>query len=183
MARRYANALFDVAKKSQHLEQVERDLTTFSTLVETHPDLQRVFDTPAIAPQKKRALLDALLDRSGFDGEVRRLLEMLADRDRLGQLSGVAAAFADRLRQERHVLQAQIVTALPLEDAQRASLQGALRQASGAEVTMSERVDPAIIGGVVARVGSLVFDASVSRQLERLRQRLTEAGVTRTPEA
>jgi F-type H+-transporting ATPase subunit delta len=175
VARRYANALVDVANKAGRLEQIERDFTSFATLVDAHADLKRVFESSAIPPSRKRALLEALLDKNGVAGEVRRLLLMLAERDRLGQLSDIVAAFEDRLREQRHEVRAQIVTAAPLNDAQRTSLQQALHEASGADVTMAERVDPAIIGGVVARVGSLVFDASVSRQLDRLKQRLTEA--------
>jgi len=66
------------------------------------------------------------------------------------------------------------VTALPLNDADRTSLKNALRRASGADVAMSEQVNPSIVGGFVARVGSLVFDASLTRQLERMRQRLLQ---------
>jgi F-type H+-transporting ATPase subunit delta len=99
---------------------------------------------------------------------------MLADRDRLALLPAVTAAFDERVRRERHVLQAEVVTAVPLPDAQRAALSGALRRAAGSELTITEKVDPAIIGGVIARVGSLVFDGSVTRQLERMKQRLLE---------
>jgi F-type H+-transporting ATPase subunit delta len=99
---------------------------------------------------------------------------MLADRDRLMLLSEVRAAFEARLRQERHVLQAEVVTAVPLPESQRDSLVAALRQAAGSDLALTERVDPAIIGGVIARVGSLVFDGSVTRQLERMKQRLLQ---------
>jgi len=172
--RRYAVALFDVAKKANRLEQVERDLTEFAAFVRDHDDVRRAFEAPAVAPQKKRALLDALLDRSELRGEVPQLLRMLADRDRLGQLSEVVAAFNDRLRQERKIVEAHVVTALPLNDAERTSLKNALRRASGADVAMSEQVNPSIVGGFVARVGSLVFDASLTRQLERMKQRLLQ---------
>jgi len=172
--RRYAVALFDVAKKANRLEQVDRDLTAFAAFVRDHDDVRRAFEAPAVAPQKKRALLDALLDRSELRGEVPQLLRMLADRDRLGQLSEVVAAFDDRLRHERNIVEAHVVTALPLNDADRTSLKNALRRASGADVAMSEQVNPSIVGGFVARVGSLVFDASLTRQLERMKQRLLQ---------
>jgi F-type H+-transporting ATPase subunit delta len=89
-------------------------------------------------------------------------------------LPGVTAAFDERVRQERHLLQAEVVTAVPLPDAQRTALAGALRRAAGSDLTITEKVDPSIIGGVIARVGSLVFDGSVTRQLERMKQRLLE---------
>ena len=94
---------------------------------------------------------------------------MLADRDRLALLPPVAAAFAERLMDAKRLAQADVVTAVPLTAASRAALADALGRASGKSVTMTERVDPAIIGGVVARIGTFVYDASVAGQLERLR--------------
>jgi F-type H+-transporting ATPase subunit delta len=175
VARRYAGALFDVARKNQTLDRVEAQLELFAQLLDAHADLRRIFDTPAVAPQKKRAILDAVLEKAGDnDSEVRQLLRMLADRDRLMLLPEVRAAFEARLRQERRVLQAELVTAVPLPEGQRESLVAALRKAAGSDLALTERVDPAIIGGVVARVGSLVFDGSVTRQLERMKQRLLQ---------
>jgi len=175
VARRYAGALFDVAKKNNTLDAAERQMGAFSDLLGGHPELRRVLETPAIAASKKRAIVDALLEKgTGIDGEVLRLLRMLADRDRLGLLPEIVSGFGDRLRQERKVLRAEIVTAVPLPETQRASLGAALRRATGSELMLTEKVDPSIIGGVVARVGSLVFDGSVTRQLERMKQQLLE---------
>ena len=175
IARRYAGALFDVARRIHTLDRAERDLHVFNEFLSAQAELRRVFEMPAVAPSKKRAILDELLARTPeLDGEVPRLLRMLADRDRLMLLPGITAVFEERLRQERHVLQAEVVTAVPLPDAQRESLTAALRRAAGSDLTVTENVDPSIIGGLVARVGSLVFDGSVTRQLERMKQRLLE---------
>ena len=175
VARRYAGALFDVAKKKNTLDVVEQQMHAVGELLDSHSELRRVFETPAVGAPKKRAILESLLQKAtDINGEVRELLRMLADRDRLTLLPQISAAFADRLRQERHVLPAEIVTAVPLPDPQRASLGAALRRATGSELIMTERVDPSIIGGVVARVGSLVFDGSVTGQLERMKQQLLE---------
>jgi F-type H+-transporting ATPase subunit delta len=175
VARRYAGALFEVARRNGTIDRAERQLHEFNHLLVDHDELRRAFDTPAVAPQKKRAILEAVLDKAGnLDGEVPQMLRMLADRDRLVLLPGVTAAFDERVRQERHLLQAEVVTAVPLPDAQRAALAVALRRAAGSDLTITEKVDPSIIGGVIARVGSLVFDGSVTRQLERMKQRLLE---------
>jgi F-type H+-transporting ATPase subunit delta len=175
VARRYAGALFDVARRNATLVRVDSQLAAFRGLLDEHAELRRVFESPAVPPQKKRAILDAILERGGgVDGEVRQVLRMLADRDRLALLAEIAGAFDARLRQERRLLRAEVVTAVPLPDAQRASLASALSRAAGSELTITEKVDPAIIGGVVARVGSIVFDGSVARQLERMRARLLQ---------
>ncbi len=175
IARRYAGAIFDVAKKNNRLDRVEAQLDAFTRLVAERAELRKVFEIPVIPPHKKRAVLEALLERMPeIDGEVREMLRMLADRDRLVLLPAIAAGLQDRLRQHRHVVPAEIVTAVPLPDAQRTTLAAALRRASGSDITISEKVDPAIVGGVVARVGSVVFDGSVTRQLERMKQRLLD---------
>ncbi len=173
VARRYAAAQFDVAVTGQVLDAVERDLVAVADLTASHEDLRRVFETPAIAPQKKRALVTALLAHAGpVQAEVARLLGMLADRDRLGLLADIQEAFAERVREVRRVVPAEVVTAAPLGDARRAALAEALGRATGRTVTLTERVDPAILGGVIAKVGSVVYDGSVVRQIERMREQL-----------
>jgi F-type H+-transporting ATPase subunit delta len=179
IARRYAGALFDVVHRSgpvEHAEQAGRELAEFSRVVAEHDGLRKTFDTPAVPPQKKRAVLEALLAASPeMSGEVRRLLLLLAEQDRLMLLAEVAEAYAERLRASQRIVPAEIVTAVPLPEDRRAALAAALSQAAGMEVVMRERVDPALIGGVVARVGSTVYDGSVARQLERMKTaRLTE---------
>ena len=131
----------------------------------------------AMPPQVKRSVLTALVKQMDpISVELQRLLDLLAERDRLGMILAVAAAFTERLMKARKILPAEIVTAVPLSEANRTAITQALAKAVGSEVTITERVDPAIIGGVVAKVGSVVFDGSVTRQLERLGQRLrTEA--------
>ena len=101
-----------------------------------------------------------------------RLLGLLADRDRLAMVADVADAFGERVMKAKRIVPAEVVTAVPLGEASRAALTAALGRAAGAEVTMTERVDPAIIGGVIAKVGSVVFDGSVTTQLARMKQKL-----------
>ena len=173
IARRYAAALFDVVRKINGVERAEQDLAALKALLTSNPELAAVFSSAAIPPQKKRAVVDALVAQSGVTAEVGRLLTLLADRDRLAMAADVADAFAERLQQERRVISADIVTAVPLDAPRRDALAHALGKASGATITMTERVDPNIIGGVVATVGGTVFDGSVTTQLEHMRRRLT----------
>jgi len=177
IARRYAGALFDVTRKAGTEDRAGQELSTLASVVTGHAELRQVFETPALPPQVKRSVLTALVSQMGpISGELQRLLDLLGERDRLGMIPVVASAFTERLMQARKILPAEIVTAVPLSEASRTALVGALAKAVGTQVTISERIDPAIIGGVVAKVGSVVFDGSVTRQLERLGQRLrTEA--------
>ena len=172
-ARRYAAVLFEVVQAKGDLGKVEGELQQFVELVEGHQELQTVLAHPAIPALKKRELIKAILNASpDISPEVRRLLLMLAERDRLGSLRDVASAFTGRLMAHRKVMDAEVVTADTLPGAQRDALARALSAAAGAEVRIKESVDPSIVGGIVARVGSVVYDASLTRQLEKMRQQL-----------
>ena len=173
IARRYAVALFDVLGSRGDLDRAGRDLVAIAGVVNGHAQLQKVLETPAVPPSKKRGIVDALLTDSGVMPEVRRLLLLLADSDRLTLLSEISQAFADRLMELRRVVPAEVVTAVALEPADREALAAALGRATGTQVTLTERVDPEIVGGLIARVGSLVFDGSLTRQVQRLREQLS----------
>ncbi len=173
IARRYAAALFDVTHKAGTEERAGRDLAAVAALVAGHDQLRKVLETPALPLQKKKALFEAIVAREGGPGvETQRMLSMLADRDRLMLLADVAQAFADRLLEAKRVVPAEVVTAVPLAEERRAALAKALGKATGSQVMLTARVDPSIIGGVVAKVGSVLLDGSITRQLERLGQRL-----------
>lgn len=173
VARQYARALYDVAAREHQVDAVGRDLAGVAALVESYPELKAVFDTPLVTPRKKHALVDALVAAGGpVRPEVSRLLTMLADRDRLRIVGDLAAAYAARVMDAGQAVSADVVTAVPLSTEGQAQLADALGKVTGRTVTVTARVDPAIVGGVVARVGSLVFDGSVVRQIERLRERL-----------
>jgi F-type H+-transporting ATPase subunit delta len=175
LARRYATALFDVTSPLGHAEAADADLQAFAALVASHPELSRLLASPMVPAARKQALVKALLDKSGETSvEVRRLLDLLAERDRLAHLGLVASAFAERLVASHNVVQAEVVTAVPLADGQRSALEAALGQAAGARLRVDLRIDPAIVGGVVARVGSLVFDGSVVTQIARMHQKLLQ---------
>lgn len=174
-ATRYARALFDIALgEKKDLQHTFRDLKAFADLFETNDGLQRVLTNPAIPASRKRAVAEELLARSGdVEAAVGKLLLLLAERDRLALLPAVRDAFEVRLMDHLHVLRAQVTTAEMLPSDQVAKIRDGLKRATGRDVQLETNVDPAIIGGAVARIGSTVYDGSVTRQLERMRERLT----------
>ena len=171
---RYARALFDVALKESEPGQVEQELSSITTLIRDHADLQRALESPSVPPTGKKAVVEALVQRAGFSPAVSKLLLMLAERDRLVLLPEVLGAFQAKLRDQRKVLEAEVTTAMPLEPAQQAALQQRLSAATAREVTVTTKVDPALIGGVVARIGTMVYDGSLATQLAKLKGRLAE---------
>jgi F-type H+-transporting ATPase subunit delta len=176
-ATRYARALFDVALKEQvDVEQVGRELTEFSTLVEGHDTLQRVLANPAVPTPRKRAVIEALVAQAGpMTPAVAKLLVLLAERDRAALLPQVAAAYRARLLDHAQVVRAEVTTAVALPSERLAALRQGLARATGRDVQLENRVEPAIIGGAVTRIGSTVYDGTITRQLQKMRESLTRA--------
>ena len=177
VARRYAGALFDVTEPRGTSLQAQASLSSVRALIAEHADLKNVLESPAVPGRQKRAILEAVLAKlPPLNQEAARLLTALADRDRLGLIDLVGTQFDDRLLDKSRVVNADVVTAMPLGTEQKAALAAALGRAVEREVRIHARVDPSIVGGVIARVGSVVFDGSLTRQLEKMKTRLaTEA--------
>jgi F-type H+-transporting ATPase subunit delta len=170
---RYARALFDVARQEADIEQAGRDLAAFAQLVAGHEALARVLSNPAVPAARKRAVIEQLLARAGtVVPVVGKLLLLLAERDRLALLPEVAAAYQDRLMAHAKVVRAEVVTAIGLPPDRVTALQQGLAQATGGQVQIAMRVDPSIIGGAITRIGSTVYDGSVMRQLEKIKEAL-----------
>jgi F-type H+-transporting ATPase subunit delta len=172
---RYARAVFDtIVAEQKDLDQTQADLRGFADLFRLHEGLARVLTNPAIPAARKRGVVEQLMARRGsLQPAVGKLLLLLAERDRLALVPEVAQAFDDRLMDHRRVIRADVVTAVEVPDDRMRALADGLHRATGRDVQLQTRVDASIIGGAVARIGSTVFDGSVARQLERLREALT----------
>ncbi|MBM3777196.1 MAG: ATP synthase F1 subunit delta [Acidimicrobiia bacterium] len=173
-AARYARALFDVALREQVLERAGDDLAAFSGLYERHDDLRQSFSNPAVPTAAKLAVVDQLIARLTPSPQVGRLLQMLADRDRLDLLPDLNGIYRERLMDHQQVIRAEIVTAEALDADRVDGLRQRLASATGRTVQVSARVDPALVGGLVAKIGSTVYDGSVATQLTRMRSRLSQ---------
>jgi len=174
-ASRYARALFDVAlREKADLDGVETALASFVDLFPQHPPLAKVLLNPAVPVQRKRAAVGDLATRLGLPSMVAKLLALLADRDRLIILPDLVTAYRERVMTYRKVVRADVTTAMPLSPDKTQALERSLAAVTGRTVSMHARVDPSIIGGIVAKVGSTVYDASVTRQLQRMKDRLAE---------
>lgn len=171
---RYARALFDVASKEGDLQQAGRDLASFNELVANHEALAKIFANPAIPAPKKKAVVEQLIAHGGaISPIVAKLLLLLADRDRLPLLPDIVTAYQSRLMDHAKVVRAEIVTAVSLPPDRLAALEQGLAQATGRQVQLASRIDPSIIGGAIAKVGSTVYDGSVTRQLQKMKETLT----------
>jgi F-type H+-transporting ATPase subunit delta len=170
----FARALFDVARHSDPV-RIGQELHGFVSLVEAHPDLLKVLVNRTIPPAAKANVLRELFKLQPVSDTLARLLILLAERDQLIILPEIATLYEQRLLDYLQVVRAEVTTAQPLSAEHHQALERGLAQATGRRVQMTTRVDPAILGGLVARIGSRVFDGSVARHLARVRERLVEA--------
>jgi F-type H+-transporting ATPase subunit delta len=174
-AARYARALFDVAVTDRlDLERAEQELVAFAGVLKANPSLGRVLTNPAVPAPRKAAVVRELLTRSSVLPQVGRLLTLLAERDRLMLLDDLIAAFQDRVMEHHQVVRAELTTAIELPADRVAVLREGLARATGRRVHLQTRVDPSIVGGAVTRIGSTVYDGSVTGQLQRLKERLLD---------
>lgn len=172
-ATRYARALLDVALKEQaDLSLIDSQLADFAALVTSHDDLRKALLNPAVPAPRKRAAVSELVAQARLQPILAKTLVLLAERDRLAILPDVVEAFRQRLMDLRNIVRAEVTTATPLTPENLQAIQRSLAVATGRTVDLSARVDPSIVGGMVARVGSTVYDGSVVNHLQRIRQRL-----------
>ena len=174
---RYARALFDVTQaEGKDLVQTERDLSGFAQVISANEPLHRVLTNPAIPATRKKAVVEQLIARAGaLQPAVAKLLLVLAERDRLALVPDVARAFVSRLMDHQNVVRAEIVTAVALSPERVTALTDELKRVTGRNVHIATRVDESIIGGAVAKIGSTVYDGSITRQLERIKETLASA--------
>ncbi len=172
-AQRYADAAFAVARDQNALDPWQQGLDEVASLL-SRPDVATALTSPAVPETQKRAALDQLAP--GLPPLLRNLLHLLIERSRLAEVPNVAAAFRYLVNEERGLVTAEVTTAIPLDaELQRQVAQrlGAYLQHDPQKLVIESRVDPRIIGGVVARVGDTLIDDSVRGRIERLRRALT----------
>jgi len=172
-AARYARALFDVALKESDPVGVERDLAAFAGLMSGNAELHGALTNPAVPASAKHRIAEALGTRLNAAPPARKLFLLLADRDRLGIVPDLLAIYRERLMEHQQVVRAEVTTAAPLSPERATQIEQQLAALTGRKVDMKTSVDPAIIGGVVTRIGSTVYDGSIATRLAKLKEKLT----------
>jgi F-type H+-transporting ATPase subunit delta len=172
---RYAHAFLQVVTAAKlDTAAIDREFADFIATWDDSPELREFFSNPAVPAPQKMGFLDKLNARLGLQKELRNLLAVLIDNDRIGQVSEVAQAYRRLLQEQSGIRQAEIVTARELNEKERGALVEEIGKLAGARVEASFRLDPAILGGAVVRIGSTVYDGSVRGRLERLKEALIQ---------
>ncbi len=172
VARRYAIALADVVLKHGETETVKTELKDWEDLIKSNNNLQTAFSSPAIAHLSKEKVLEGLLAKTKPSKTTANFLRVLLQNSRLTELSEINEKFASVLDERNGIIAAEVISARPLSDAEKAEFQVNLNRLTGKKVNLNFDIDENIIGGVVTRVGSTVYDGSVKTQLENLKQQL-----------
>jgi F-type H+-transporting ATPase subunit delta len=171
---REARALLEVATRESDPDRVGDELDVVAEAMRTQPEVQALLLNPGVAVARKIQALQVIASSLGLTPLVAKLLAVFAERESLRLIPELAAAYRTRLLERRNIALAEITTAMPLSAETAERVARALGEASGKQVLVSSRVDATIIGGVVARIGSTVYDGSVTTQLARMRQKLVE---------
>ena len=174
-SRRYARALLDVALAQSDAAALRRELEAATALLGANPELRQVLGNRALAAERKKKLALAIWTEPGASVIFRRLLSLLAERDRLELLPAIASAYRALLLAHQNVAAAQVVSAVPLEKEPLAALEAALRKATGRGVEIEANLDRELLGGILVKLGGRHYDGSVRGRLKALRASLVGA--------
>lgn len=171
-ARRYAKALHLIAREAGAMAAVGEDLERFRQAFDSDAETHDVLTRPWIKAVDRRAIAVAIAERAGAGKTVRDFVGLVAERGRMDHLREILAAFRDMVDEDLGQARADVRTAAPLTDAERDELARRLGGALGKRILLEERMDPTLLGGFVAQVGSYIVDGSLDGQLARMRERL-----------
>ncbi len=171
---RYAMAFADVVTAAKlDTAAIDSRLTDFLATWDGSAELRTFFVNPAVPAAQKVGILDKLNAKLGLQKELRNLIAVLIDNDRIAHVADVAAAYRRILQERLGIHPAEIVTARTLTDDERASLVAEVAKLAGGKIDPSFTLDNSILGGTVVRIGSTVYDGSIKGRLERLKEALT----------
>lgn len=174
VAGRYATALFDLARDSRALDAVGGDLDRFDALLSESADLQRLVRSPVFTAEEQARAIGAVLDRAGIGGLAGNFIRLVASNRRLFALPDMIRAFRALVADAMGIVRVEVRLAEPPSDRILGEIKTALRDVARAEVDVDVKVDPGLIGGLVVRMGSRMFDASVRSKLNAIRLAMKE---------
>jgi F-type H+-transporting ATPase subunit delta len=174
VASRYARAFADVVLDGKlDPKQVAAELGAIVELYRSNLDLRRVWESPAIAADQKRKLLDVIVERNAVLRPVRNFLAVLIDHGRIREVEAIAGQFQAEMNHRLGIVEAEVTSARPLEEAESRELLAEVTRVTGKQVSAEYKIDPSLIGGATIRVESTVYDGSVRGQLQKMKEQLS----------
>ena len=172
VARRYASALADVVSERNEAQLVQAELAAWAKMISENNALVEAFSNPTVAYEQKRNLLNELISRTKVRPTTTNFLRTLLKNQRLAELPQVNDKLAQILDERAGIVSAEIISARPVADNARELLEEKLREITGKKARLTFATDESLLGGIITRIGSTVYDGSVSNQLSRLREEL-----------
>jgi F-type H+-transporting ATPase subunit delta len=176
IARPYAAALFDLSTAEGSLAAVESGLADIQKLSTESADFRRFLRSPVISSREKSAAIEPILGKAGSNATVANFVKVVARNGRLFALPAIIKAFQALAARGRGEVTAEVTSAAPLSAAQRDALANTLKQKLGKTVTLTEHVDPSLIGGLQVKVGSQMIDSSLKTKLTAMKIAMKEVG-------
>jgi F-type H+-transporting ATPase subunit delta len=175
VAGRYATALFDLARDANSIDAVLADLGRFNALIGESADLKRLVRSPVFSADEQLSALSSVLERAGIGGLAAQFLKLVTRNRRLFAVQDMIRGFRDLVAQHRGETTAEVTVAEAIRDDHIAALRNALKAVSGKDVDLNIKVDPAIIGGLVVKLGSRMIDSSLRTKLNSIKHAMKEA--------
>ena len=172
VARRYAVALADVVAQRVEARQIQEELSAWELMIRSNVQLEEVFRNPTIPYEQKQKLLSTLIARTRVHPLTANFLQILLQNQRLTELGEVNKRFAQVLDERAGIVMAQVTTARPVPVGSQQALSEKLKALTGKEVRLSFSTDEELIGGLVTRIGSTVYDGSVRTQLKQVKEKM-----------
>ncbi|HKY63881.1 MAG TPA: ATP synthase F1 subunit delta [bacterium] len=175
-AKRYASALLQVAQEQGKVADFDRELQGLAATFRQNSALSTTLSSPVVPPSKKKAIGDALLAKLGVSSNLRNLIHILIDNERVSEIPLLALIYRDMADELEGRVRVQVISAAPLAENE-AKLQSILEKTLKQQVILETKVDPQVLGGLVVRVQDRVFDASLKGELERWKESLSAEAV------
>jgi F-type H+-transporting ATPase subunit delta len=176
VAERYASAFFDLARERSEIDRVEGQLQSVAAMLDDSADFRRLVASPVFAAEDQERAIGAIAEKAGIGGLTGNFLRLVARNRRLFALRDMIRGFRQMAAEHRGEVTAEVTSAHPLGDDHVAALKAALKQKLGKDVTLETSVNPALLGGLVVKIGSRMIDTSLRTRLMNVKTRLKEVG-------
>jgi F-type H+-transporting ATPase subunit delta len=173
-AKRYARARLEIGIENSNHALLHKQVHEVAKVYESSAAFRAIVTNPSVTVDERRKVVDQIAQRSGWNPMIRNFSLLLLDNDRFDHIEGIAAELDDFVDVHSGNVRAHVTTASALKDSQVATIKGAIAKLTGKNVLLETSVDPAIMGGVVTRVGSTLYDGSVRTQLDTLRESILD---------
>jgi F-type H+-transporting ATPase subunit delta len=176
VAGRYASALYDLATEQNQVKPVEQAMTQLQGMLDASPDLHNLVRSPVFSADEQTKALSSVMEKAGITGLTANFVKLIARNRRLFTLPAMIKNYHTLVARGRGEMQAEVTSAVALTEPQLQQLKETLKASAGKDVTITSRVDPGLLGGLVVKIGSRMIDSSIATKLNNLKIAMKEVG-------